>query len=737
MPRLSALPACLVVFALVASASLAGCSDGAAPTFADAGTMDAPDARPSAPMDVNAPESRGRVCERSSQCDDGVPCTMDYCSSDGRCANVPDTSPCDDGVYCNGQETCDPRRGCVRGAPLACDDNDACTTDRCDEATRACQHAPRDFDRDGDPDIGCRSNLCPDGGAPAGDDAGLCWMGTDCDDRDPRVAGALPEVCADSVDNNCNGLVDAREPGGCVRPPHDRCDDPMDVSAGGRFTVAMGGTTGDYAFRCGGSPRRDAVLRLRLESPRDVAVTAQSRSGFGLVYLLVQNRCGSTTAADTRDCVIGFPTVWRTHSLPAGEYFLLLGTSAGSTGAAADVLVDVQLTDPLPPAPNDTCATPTEVPPAGGTFRGDLIGVADDVTTRCGSTSPDVLYRITLAEPRDLIARATGSGADAVTVSLVDRCVRAPMTLRCDAGTAPSFIARSLPAGTYFLAVEGRNLPAYTLTVETAAPTLPPAGDHCASPLPLTAGTTARGSLMDFESDLPVSCNSGAARDAVYTFTLTERLDATVTARGAPGSFLYVALQSTCGERASERGCRGGAPARLNLRGLDPGRYFVVVRGSRPADYEVLLETRPSLAPTAVAGNETCESAQAVPPGGGLYSGDTTAMAHQYTFPCAAGSMAGDAVFRFRAERAGRVLFSTEGSSFDTVLWVTRADACPGSALPGLSTFQVCNDDGPGLGLSSSLELTLAPGDFFVHVSGLFTTARGAYFLAVTPSAAP
>jgi hypothetical protein len=733
MLRLSALPALLVLLSAV------GCSDPAPPSFTDAGSsMDATEAEVFVyTPDVNAPEARGRACDRSAQCDDGVPCTMDYCSSDGRCANVPDTMQCDDGVYCNGQESCDLRRGCVRGAPLACDDNDGCTTDRCDETTRACQHAPRDFDRDGDPDIGCRSSQCPDGGAPEGDDAGLCWVGSDCDDRDPRVSGTLPEICADGVDNNCNGFVDTQEPGGCVRPPHDRCDDPLDVSAGGRFTVATAGTTGDYAFRCaGGMLARDAVLRLTLTSPRDVFVSAQSRSGSSLVYLMVQSVCGSTVAADTRECVLGFPSVWRVHSLPPGEYFFLLGVSGTATGAAGDAVVDVQLSDPTPPAANDTCETATVIPEAGGTFRGDLIGVADDVSTRCGGSTPDVLYRITLTEPRDIVAHAVGSMTNSVVVSLLGQCARTPVTLRCDSNTSPSFIARAMPAGTYFIAVEGRALPEYTLTVETAAPTAPPPGDTCASPLPLAAGAATRGSLAPFESDLPLSCNSGSARDAVYTFELTERLDVTVTASGGASDYFYVALQATCGERASERGCRAGAPSRLTLRGLDPGRYFVVVRGSRPADYELLLETRPALAPTAVAGNETCETAQAIPAGGGLYSGDTTMMAHDYMFPCASSSMAGDAVYRYRVDRPGRVLFSTEGSSFDTVLWVTSAATCPGTALPGLSTFQVCNDDGPGIGLSSSLDLSLTPGEYFVHVSGLYTTARGMYFLAVTPSAA-
>lgn len=730
MSRLPLLALSLVAAALVA------CSDEA-PTFSDAGSMDAPevDVAPSV-MDVNRPESLGRVCTRSAQCDDGVPCTMDYCTSDGRCANVPDPTPCDDGVYCNGQETCDARRGCVRGAPLACDDNFACTTDRCDEETRACQHAPRDFDRDGDPDIGCRSNQCPEDG---GTDPELCWVGTDCDDRDPRVSGALPEICGDGVDNNCNGQVDTRETGGCTRPPHDRCDDALDVSAGGRFTLAMAGTTGDYPFRCaGGVQSRDAVLRFELREPRDVVITGQPRAGFAAVYLMAQDRCGSTVPAETRACLYTYPlTAWRAHSLPAGEYFVIVGTSSGTSGPASDVVVDATFSAPTPVAANDTCAGAAVIPPEGGTFRGDLVGVADDVSTRCGASTPDVLYRITLTEPRDLTARATGTMSDSVTVSLIDQCVRTPVTMRCDSGSTPSITAHQLPAGTYYLAVEGRDLPSYSLTVTTSAPTPPPAGDVCATALPLVVGTPARGDLSMFESDQMLSCSTGTARDVVYRFEITERLDVSVTARGGTGDYYYLGIQAACGDRSTEHGCRFGGPSRVTQRGLDPGVYYVILRGLRASTYELTLETRPSVAPTAVMGNDTCATAQEIPAGGGLYTGDTTPLRHEYAFPCATSSTAPDGVFRFHVAARSRVLLSMEGSSFDTILWVTRADACPGAALPGLSTFQVCNDDGPGLGLSSSLELTLDAGDYYAFVSGLYETARGAYVLSVTSTPAP
>ena len=41
---------------------------------------------------------------------------------------------------------------------------------------------------------------------------------------------------------------------------------------------------------------------------------------------------GST---DVRDCVLGFPSIWRARALPAGEYFFVLGAAGGAIGALA------------------------------------------------------------------------------------------------------------------------------------------------------------------------------------------------------------------------------------------------------------------------------------------------------------------------------------------------------------------------------------------------------------------
>lgn len=116
----------LLALVLVACGARTGLRDE--PAARDAGGEVGLDAAPDGPP----PE-----CVAGSPCDDGVPCTRDRCDvRAGRCVHDPDDGRCDDRLACNGPERCDLRRGCVAGAPRACDDGVACTVDRCEEPGR-------------------------------------------------------------------------------------------------------------------------------------------------------------------------------------------------------------------------------------------------------------------------------------------------------------------------------------------------------------------------------------------------------------------------------------------------------------------------------------------------------------------------------------------------------------------------------------------------------------------------
>ena len=72
-------------------------------------------------------------------CDDGVSCTVDTCAPDGTCLHEAVVGACDDGDACTVGETCTGAT-CGGGAPVDCDDHNACTADACDAAS-GCQNA--------------------------------------------------------------------------------------------------------------------------------------------------------------------------------------------------------------------------------------------------------------------------------------------------------------------------------------------------------------------------------------------------------------------------------------------------------------------------------------------------------------------------------------------------------------------------------------------------------------------
>ena len=135
----------------------------------DAGTDALDVMTPVTDEDAGDPDLGG-PCVDDGQCNDMIACTYDKCDMTvNRCRNTPDDSQCDNMIYCDGHERCIRKVGCGAGPVISCDDNTACTIDRCDEQSRTCSSVLRDADKDGDPDD-------------------LCTGGKDCDDLDPTVS---------------------------------------------------------------------------------------------------------------------------------------------------------------------------------------------------------------------------------------------------------------------------------------------------------------------------------------------------------------------------------------------------------------------------------------------------------------------------------------------------------------------------------------------------------------------
>jgi hypothetical protein len=670
-------------------------------------------------------------CETDEDCDDGVACTDDSCGMNGACRFRVDNAACDDGVFCNGVEQCDPVDGCVPGARQTCNDDDVCTVDRCDEAEKICRHFPRDLDEDGDPDW-------------------FCAGGGDCDDTDPLVSSMVSEVCGDELDNDCDEAIDeggacsvdddcpdgqtcadgvcsgatAGATGECGAPRFDVCDDPLDVSDGGFFELDTDGAAPDYGLSCR-SGARDVVATFTLTEPRSVTIEAEMLDDLWFYPVAVSLRTACDDVDSELACESDTPGVVRRRSLEPGTYFVLLAASV--TGRIG---VDVQLGAPIDPPPNDTCATPLDVS-AGGRFMGSFAEVANDLDTACSvGDAADLVYELTTTEERDVLISALSSSGANLSYSVRSSCADDATELRCAYGDPASGRLHQLAPGTYYVVVESSSsMDDFTLDVELLEPTPAPEGDACANAIALTSGTPAVGTLADKQNDERLSCGF-RSEDAVYSFTLAEASD--VTLELDAGGFAYLELRSTCDEAssASRLQCTTGNPSFQRHYDLAPGTYYAIVESLSGSGFTLGYEaTTPPTTPVAVSGNDNCASAHPIDltanPGGAVFTGSTTDLLPDIggTF-CGAGAESNDAVFELVLDRSQRVVLSTEGSTFDTVLHVHEATCADGGD-------RYCNDEAPGASQHSLIDRTLSAGTWYVVVDGWGSSSAGDYVLQV------
>ena len=631
-------------------------------------------------------------CREDIDCTDGVLCTDDFCDSLGVCRNLPNAAPCQDGVFCNGLELCDVDLGCQPG-DAACDDGDVCTVPLCDEEGQRCMQLPRDADGDGEADRRCPS-------------------GTDCDDRDPTRGATFSELCDDAVDNDCDGETDEPE---CGRPEHDVCDDALDVSSGGTFSLNTDGATPDYPTGCSGT-RRDLVVRFVLDEPRSVRLRADGQS---VVAIEVRSDCADGDSAV--ECRSGFLGELRIRSLDAGTYFAVL-----SDGLPGELSLEVEFAEPLPEPTNQTCDSPTEVPTVSST-AGSFVDVSDDLQTSCGAeAAPDLVYEFVTTTPQNVEVSAVSESGGAISFAVRAVCGALESELRCSRGDPAVGTLYELPAGRYSVIVEGS--PArevdFDLSVRVSPPTPPPDGETCDSPLTLPLNAMVSGTLVGRQDDHPTVCGF-SYRDVVYRFSLTEASDITVIVDGQ-GTAMRVSTRAVCDDLGSRVRCEAGAPARSRIRNLAPGDYFLIVEAFDGAAYSVSVETAPPTVPIPVSGNDSCDEAVSIPPTGGLYVGSTAGATDAYQTASGCGSMATspDATFRLDLPEPQRVVASTEGSSFDTVLHL-HTDQCASGQESS------CDEDG-GEGLTSVLMRTLGAGTHFFIVDGFGSSSFGDYVFEVT-----
>jgi hypothetical protein len=373
-------------------------------------------------------------------------------------------------------------------------------------------------------------------------------------------------------------------------PPIDVCGAGTEqITATGIFRGRFEETSDDYRLQCHTGTFRDAAYRLVLTEPSDVILTATtSGAAFGgsTAYVSLLTNCSD--AASTMSCQFGGPAEVRRRGLAAGTYYVLVEPGANDS---TDWQLNATITSPpAPRAVGDACGTavPVTLTASGTTETGSAtaaLATAElDSGTSCGGTTPgnaDVYFSFRLDSTRDVTLTTNGAGFH--YVALQSTCGSIGSDLRCRSGSSPySQIFRSLPAGTYYVAVATTlRTGTVTTTVETRPPTPVPPNDRCSGAIDMSAGGLRRDTLIGFEDDLAGgTCSPAGAVDGFYRITLTEPQVVTIIATPVTGtSQAYITLRDSCsaGTALACAAGTGSPPGTTLVRELAAGTYYVMV----------------------------------------------------------------------------------------------------------------------------------------------------------------
>ncbi len=311
-------------------------------------------------------------------------------------------------------------------------------------------------------------------------------------------------------------------------------------------------------------------------------------------------------------------------SVVAGHtYFIVVDGYAGKKG-------DYSLTVTPPGPPTGACASPTVVPPEGGTFSGTTHG-ASTQSSSCGATgtSPENAYAwtpgvsgvatietcSTTATTYDTVLYVRGASCSGAELACNDDTPGCGTTTDVSNPHRGSRLKPTVTAGqTYFIFVDGYggSLGAYSLHI---APPIevPPQSGTCAQPIAIpAAGGTFTGTTTG-SSALASNCGAtGSSPELVYAWTPSDSGVATIATCSATATtydtVLYVRDGSCAG---SELGCNDDTSgcgtttdlayphrgSRLTPAVTEGHTYFIVVDGYAGAsgDFSLSVSLTPNL----------------------------------------------------------------------------------------------------------------------------------------------
>ena len=539
------------------------------------------------------------------------------------------------------------------------------------------------------------------------------------------------------------GTGDPGNNGDCVGP--DCPDVDVDPSMGGGddcsggVELAIGGTTkgstakkaGNIHLTCAASDGPVAVYRTHVDGRHKLVVDLSAKFDAIMGIYRAANDgylCDSVNELECSDDAEGLTTKSHIETVvDTGDYGIIIG---GFDGDRGDFEVKAQLTDA--PSLETIGNGARSITP--GTKLSDVIdGNGSNFHASCSNGEGDeALYKLDLKGKSRL--RIAGKGtAGELTLSLRGRCEDPSSEVACTNHWHFDSVSWTglMNAGAYTLIADTSDM-SHSGTIDLNVDTAPDGGDGtaeadaCKDARAITSSTTPV-SIDTFhaKADLKASCAADGAADVVYKIDgkTKSRIFVSSNSNDDEGRHV-VALQKTCGDTKGELGCD-----LLSAKGLDatvdPGTYYLVVKGKGPDDFgraKITVRTRELGEATKV-----CKAAAKLVSGTPI-SDNTSAAADHFVSTGCGGAIAtqqsGDKVYQFALKERSHVHLELKNSFYNAILSL-RSDC----ADPTKGEI-VCSSQ-----YAKYIDRDLDPGTYYLVVDGFGTKSEGPYTIEMTSKA--
>ncbi|HEX3777448.1 MAG TPA: putative metal-binding motif-containing protein [Polyangiaceae bacterium] len=378
-------------------------------------------------------------------------------------------------------------------------------------------------------------------------------------------------------------------------PSNETCGTATAIVPGVPLTASLANALPDLESACSDGSS-ELVYDFTLDAAKDVQIFASPLDTLGVPELSLRDaHCSSKS--DELSCRVGTPASLFARALPAGQYFL----AVGSTGPS-DVNVELDVADPTAPPADEGCADPPALT-LGETVDLTLADHADAVDVGCLAGAPDSTHSLTLSAASDVLLVAGSSNNDSVGVSLTGASCSASSLLACGLSTSTPISATdvftsaarahayAVPAGIYRAVAESAAGNPMTLTAfarPARATTFVAFADDCSAPFEIPAsGGHFEGNTANANPDYDAGCDvgnqaPGGAPDQMLHLKLDAKSRVVLDMIGSNyQTMLSVRSGATCPGTELPLACAAGyVPDRSYLDlDLDAGDYYVQVDG--------------------------------------------------------------------------------------------------------------------------------------------------------------